>query len=233
MLDVMGWGNNKEVDGEWTERLMTTGVVIGSPDVCAQSRNYNGIEGRVLCTDNKAYPGHDLCDGEFGASLVVKVDGAYQLVGTYSYHTDSSQEGYNRCAKNTSLAFYTHVYSYLGFIASSANVPADTFTNPFPNQKDGAGEHGSRLEMGVLIAICVVFILASAVFVFAVALRMWRKRNRLSRRDWQGNTYELAHRSGVPDSIRQSSSVSDADSIFNEQDEDASNRLVAEIMDIE
>ncbi|KAJ1642917.1 hypothetical protein LPJ64_005267 [Coemansia asiatica] len=210
-LDVMGWGNSKEINGEWSETLMTTSVVIGSPNVCAQSSNFNGIEGRVLCTDNKAYPGHDLCDGEFGASLVVKVDNVYQLVGTYSYHTDSSAEGYNRCAKNTSLAFYTHIYSYLGFIASSANVPADTFTNPFPNQENGTGQHRSGFRMGVLIAICIMFISVSAIFAFVLGLRMWRKRNSLSR-DWQGHTYELARRSAGPDPGNHSSSVSDTDS---------------------
>ncbi|KAI8318432.1 trypsin-like serine protease, partial [Martensiomyces pterosporus] len=115
-LDVMGWGVDKEVGGEWSEKLLTTGVRIGDPERCRRSRNYNGVEGRVLCTDNKLYPGHDLCDGEFGASLVAKVNGHYQLVGIYSYHVDLSPEGYDRCAKNSSLAFYTHVYSYLDFI---------------------------------------------------------------------------------------------------------------------
>ncbi|KAJ1860119.1 Ovochymase-1 [Coemansia sp. RSA 1722] len=229
-LDVMGWGNDKETNGEWTETLRTTSVVVGGPDVCAQSPNYNGPEGRVLCTDNKAYPGHDLCDGEFGASLVVKVDGAYQLVGTYSYHTDSSAEGYNRCAKNTSLAFYTHVYSYLGFIASSANVPADTFTNPFSEERDGTSGHGSGLRNGLFIAVLVISALVSVMLVSWLALRMWQKRNTLSR-SWQGHTYELAHRSAALDPAEQDNSASDLDSIY--EDHNASNRLVAEIMDIE
>ncbi|KAJ2820070.1 hypothetical protein IWW50_005206, partial [Coemansia erecta] len=100
-LEVMGWGSDGVTGGQWAERLRTTSVIVSDSKQCQRSRNYNGLEGRVLCTENQLNPGRDLCDGEFGASLVSQIDGKFQLFGTYSYHIDTSPEGYNQCAKNS------------------------------------------------------------------------------------------------------------------------------------
>ncbi|KAJ1864103.1 hypothetical protein LPJ73_000357 [Coemansia sp. RSA 2703] len=224
-LEVMGWGNDKATGGKWSERLLSTDVVIGKSEVCSQSSNYNGDEGRVLCTDNSLNPGHDICDGEFGASLVTKVDGKYQLVGTYSYHTDSSAEGYNQCAKNSSLAFYTHVYSYLGFIASTANVPADTFTSPSLEQ----GSSKSGMSKVALISIIAGSVAAAIILVAAIIFLVWRKK-RSHLREWNGHTYELAPRSSTFVSGNDGYSDSDSESIHSERG--ATSRLVAEIVDI-
>ncbi|KAJ2156555.1 Trypsin-2 [Coemansia sp. RSA 552] len=191
-LDVMGWGMDGEAVGEWSEKLRTTSVTIGETDRCRKSGNYNGVEGRVLCTDNQLNPGHDLCDGEFGASLVAKVDGQSQLVGMYSYHVDTSAEGYSRCAKNTSMAFYTHIYGYIGFIAATTGVPVDEFT---ARAAPGLGRPSSNMApiylWGLLLAIGLVWAAVYAVYIV-------RERRAAAPRHWQGAEYELVSRLPEP-----------------------------------
>ncbi|KAJ2293294.1 hypothetical protein IW139_004361, partial [Coemansia sp. RSA 353] len=181
--------------GEWTERLRTTSVVISDSDQCRRSRNYNGVEGRVLCTENKLNPGHDLCDGEFGASLIAKVDGQFQLFGTYSYHIDLSPEGYNQCAKDSSLAFYTHIYSYIGYISATAGVSVDSFTARTNDRPDHISN--SKAVNVWLIALRVVLALIPTIGIVVWAMMRFRHRQQAQNRQWQGNTYELAPRSAA------------------------------------
>ncbi|KAJ1964541.1 hypothetical protein GGI12_001352 [Dipsacomyces acuminosporus] len=189
-MDVMGWGVDTPAGGQWSEKLLTTSVRIGSQKRCQKSRNYNGVEGRVLCTDNQLYPGHDLCDGEFGASLVAKVDGHYQLVGMYSYHIDLSPQGYDRCAKNSSLAYYTHMAGYLDFIAAMTNVPVDQFSAPLNGYAEHTGHKHSRSLGGGVIAGIVVGSVAAVLLGF-IFIRMWKVHQAKTRTRW-GQTYELA-----------------------------------------
>ncbi|KAJ2448576.1 hypothetical protein EV183_005372 [Coemansia sp. RSA 2336] len=186
-LRVMGWGSDQVSGGEWSETLKSTEVVLSNSTQCHKSRNYNGIEGRVLCTENRLSPGHDVCDGEFGASLVVKVNGHYQLLGMFSYHIDTSDKGYNQCAKDTSLAFYTHIYSYIGFIAATTQLPVDEFTAHIDKSASYAKYQSKYIFIFIIAAIAVW---ATLRFLF----KCWTQNRRLSE-----PAYELAVHSTGPD----------------------------------
>ncbi|KAJ2307021.1 hypothetical protein IWW54_004536 [Coemansia sp. RSA 2705] len=216
-LEVMGWGNDQATGGAWSEKLKTTSVVVSDSNHCRQSANYNGVEGRVLCTENQLRPGHDLCDGEFGASLVGRIDGQLQLFGTYSYHTDMSPEGYNKCAKNSSLEFYTHIYSYIGFVAATAQIPIDELTartTDEPHRPNvGADTDTPRhLAPWIILALLPVFV------AVAWALVRFVRRHRAKYSRLSGGTYELA-----PRAVNTAASDSDSGSLPSPR---------AEIMDI-
>ncbi|KAJ1956040.1 Transmembrane protease serine 4 [Linderina pennispora] len=195
-MEVMGWGADDQIGAKWSETLKTTDVRIGDSARCQRSENYNGVEGRVLCSDNMLNPGHDLCNGEVGAPLVHDVDGQKQLVGIYSYHIDLSKEGYDLCAKNSSLAYYTHVYSYLDFIASTVGIPVDTFTKSL-HEPAGSPAAPKRLGKGAVAGIAAGSA-ALALLLFAVLVKVWRVHQAQKRTAW-GHTYELASRTAEDD----------------------------------
>ncbi|KAJ2645951.1 Ovochymase-2 [Coemansia sp. RSA 1250] len=188
-LQVMGWGSDKVSGGEWSEALKYTNVILSNSTQCHKSRNYNGIEGRVLCTENRLNPGHDVCDGEFGAALVVKINGHYQLLGMFSYHIDTSDEGYSQCAKDTSLAFYTHIYSYMGFIAATTQLPVDEFIAHIDKPANYV-KYQSKYIVIFIIAVVAVWAMVKLLF------KCWARYGRLDE-----PAYELAVHSAGPDAL--------------------------------
>ncbi|KAJ1939214.1 hypothetical protein FBU59_004200 [Linderina macrospora] len=181
-MEVMGWGADDQIGVKWSETLKTTDVRIGEGARCQRSENYNGVEGRVLCSDNMLNPGHDLCNGEVGAPLVRSVDGQNQLVGIYSYHVDLSKEGYD---------------FYLDFIASTVGIPVDSFTESLNGPATSSPAAPGSLGKGAVAGI-VAGTVALALLLFAVLLKLWKVHQSRKRTAW-GHTYELAPRTAEDD----------------------------------
>ncbi|KAJ2753225.1 hypothetical protein IWQ56_006635 [Coemansia nantahalensis] len=166
-LTTMGWGKTDSSSEALPSTLMSTDIVVGSPDTCREAQPlYRSADGPDVCTVNALTPGRDSCQGDSGSPTVIAVDGGAQLVALTSAGIDLSNTSATDCAMPNGLAIYTHIYYYIDFIASTSGRPQSSFTG-----SAGAGGQpaDSDRASSVAAAISCLPSVAAAVAALLVA----------------------------------------------------------------
>ncbi|OMJ10695.1 Kallikrein-8, partial [Smittium culicis] len=94
---------------------------------------YTNNDGMVICTENKN--SQDTCYGDSGGPFVYTGVSPYPLLGVTSFGNspaalaaDPNSDERPACADNDGYGFYTHVYHYIDWIASSTLLDKNSIT---------------------------------------------------------------------------------------------------------
>ena len=115
---IAGWGATSFSDSTgavFPDSFRSATVPFVSRDVCNAPISYNGfIVGFLTCAGFQA-GGVDTCVGDSGGPLFAEVDGVIQQVGITSFGRG--------CAEPNFFGIYTHVSSYISWLANYIAVP--------------------------------------------------------------------------------------------------------------
>ena len=115
---IVGWGATSFSDAagaDFPDNLRSATVPFVSRDVCNAPISYNGfIVGFLTCAGFQI-GGVDTCVGDSGGPLFAEVDGVIQQVGITSFGRG--------CAEPNFFGIYTHVSSYIPWLANFIPVP--------------------------------------------------------------------------------------------------------------
>ena len=115
---IAGWGATSFSDSAgavFPDSFRSATVPFVSRDVCNAPISYNGfIVGFLTCAGFQA-GGVDTCIGDSGGPLFAEVDGVMQQVGITSFGRG--------CAEPNFFGIYTHVSSYISWLANYIAVP--------------------------------------------------------------------------------------------------------------
>ena len=115
---IVGWGAisfANEATAVYPDDLRSASVPFVSRDVCNAPTSYNGyVVGFLTCAGFPA-GGVDTCVGDSGGPLFGEVDGVVQQIGITSFGQG--------CAQPNFFGIYTHVPSYIPWLANYITVP--------------------------------------------------------------------------------------------------------------
>ncbi|KAJ2537815.1 Chymotrypsin-like elastase member 2A, partial [Coemansia sp. RSA 1853] len=81
-----GWGQTTNDNTEQSSALMYAGLVVADDDTCkAAAVDWNGQNGRYVCTSFSTAPGIGTCFGDSGGPLLLSTGGGYTLLGIVSF----------------------------------------------------------------------------------------------------------------------------------------------------
>ncbi|CAO3641195.1 unnamed protein product [Cunninghamella blakesleeana] len=116
-LKAIGWGQtiaNTDEDST-VDDLQQTDLIIGNNKECHQYfPSYQSSDGPYICTQNKANPSSDTCQGDNGGALIITLKDKVYLAGVTSF--GGNVDGDTSCALPDGFSIFTHVYHYLSFI---------------------------------------------------------------------------------------------------------------------
>ncbi|KAJ1835334.1 hypothetical protein LPJ63_001222 [Coemansia sp. RSA 2711] len=137
-LTTMGWGKTEsDSSSSLPASLMSVGIEIGDANTCQQAQpSYKSADGPEVCSVNALTPGKDSCQGDSGSPTVVDDNGVVYLAALTSSGVDLADPGAVDCATKDGLAFYTHVYHFIDFVAAAANRSASDLTSPDDRNSD-------------------------------------------------------------------------------------------------
>ncbi|KAJ2842152.1 hypothetical protein IWW36_006013, partial [Coemansia brasiliensis] len=130
-LTTMGWGKTQSnSSASLPSTLMSVEIEIGSKKTCQEALpSYRSSDGPEVCSVNALTPGKDSCQGDSGSPSIITSDGKPYLAALTSSGVDLANPGAADCATESGLAFYTHVYYFIDFIAKATGTPASTLTS--------------------------------------------------------------------------------------------------------
>ncbi|OMJ28108.1 Serine protease 55 [Smittium culicis] len=128
-----GWGVTSNASNSTVSQvLMTVPLVISSSSNCKSlNPNYTNNDGMAVCTMNQN--SQDTCYGDSGGPLVYTGVSPYPLLGVTSFGnapTAASTPSGEKppCAATGGFGFYTHVYYFIDWIASTASLDKSNIT---------------------------------------------------------------------------------------------------------
>ncbi|KAJ1954601.1 hypothetical protein GGI12_005753, partial [Dipsacomyces acuminosporus] len=123
-LIISGWGQTDTNDGPQAKQLMYAGVVVEQEPICSKNvPDWNGNNGRYVCTSYSTAPGIGTCFGDSGGPLLINTQKGYQLLGIIGFDINTKDSSNLRCAQDGNLSYYTRISSYLSFISKSTGIP--------------------------------------------------------------------------------------------------------------
>ncbi|OMJ07438.1 Glandular kallikrein, prostatic [Smittium culicis] len=128
-----GWGiTSNSANATVSKVLMTVPLVISSSSNCKSlNPSYTNNDGMAVCTMNQN--SQDTCYGDSGGPLVYTGVSPYPLLGLTSFGnapTAASTPSDEKppCAATGGYGFYTHVYYFIDWIASTASLEKSSIT---------------------------------------------------------------------------------------------------------
>ncbi|KAI9500770.1 trypsin-like cysteine/serine peptidase domain-containing protein [Coemansia spiralis] len=195
-LTVMGWGLAQKIGSAINNTLNYANVTVGDEYSCSGVSLYQNSNGRAICTRNVLTPGVGPCLGDYGGPLITYEDGVAKLVGVMSALATADGKKIDYCGNNNTLAYYTHISYYMGFLQLTTGLSENIFTGNEPlvaqQNSTNSGESGSnsKLSKGIIAAISIgaaIFVILVCALVFAI--RFYRKKKRELKHEQQ--IYEL------------------------------------------
>ncbi|KAJ2826584.1 hypothetical protein IWW50_002288, partial [Coemansia erecta] len=124
-----GWGQTTNDDTAQSNSLMYAGLMVANDDDCrAAAVDWNGQNGRYVCTSYSTAPGIGTCFGDSGGPLLLSTGGGYTLLGIVSFDVNTKDSSNTRCAQDGNISYFTRVSSYLSFITSTTGISEAVLT---------------------------------------------------------------------------------------------------------
>ncbi|KAJ2654633.1 hypothetical protein IW148_006315, partial [Coemansia sp. RSA 1199] len=124
-----GWGQTTNDNTDQSSALMYAGLVVADDDTCkAAAVDWNGQNGRYVCTSFSTAPGIGTCFGDSGGPLLLSTGGGYTLLGIVSFDVNTKDSSNARCAQDGNISYFTRVSSYLSFITSVTGISEGVLT---------------------------------------------------------------------------------------------------------
>ncbi|KAI8318188.1 trypsin-like serine protease, partial [Martensiomyces pterosporus] len=115
-----GWGQTTNDSPAQSSQLMYAGLVTADDGTCQKgASDWNGQNGRYVCTSYSTAPGIGTCFGDSGGPLLINTGGGYTLLGLVSFDVNTKDSSNTRCAQNGDVSYFTRISSYLSFISST------------------------------------------------------------------------------------------------------------------
>lgn len=90
---------------------------------CAKgATDWNGQNGRYVCTSFSTAPDIGTCFGDSGGPLLLSTDNGFTLIGLVSFDVNTEDHTNTKCAQEGNVSYFTRVSSYLGFISSTTGI---------------------------------------------------------------------------------------------------------------
>ncbi|KAJ1745707.1 hypothetical protein LPJ69_006765, partial [Coemansia sp. RSA 1752] len=124
-----GWGQTTNDNTDQSSALMYAGLVVADDETCkAAAVDWNGQNGRYVCTSFSTAPGIGTCFGDSGGPLLLSTGGGYMLLGIVSFDVNTKDASNARCAQDGNISYFTRVSSYLSFITSVTGISEGVLT---------------------------------------------------------------------------------------------------------
>ncbi|KAJ1895316.1 hypothetical protein LPJ66_004663 [Kickxella alabastrina] len=118
-----GWGQFSNSSPAQSSQLMYAGLVTGDEDTCkVGASDWNGQNGRYVCTSYSTAPNIGTCFGDSGGPLLMNTGSGYTLLGLVSFDVNTKDSSNTRCAQDGNVSYFTRVSSYLSFISSTTGI---------------------------------------------------------------------------------------------------------------
>ncbi|KAJ1843012.1 Chymotrypsin-like elastase member 2A [Coemansia sp. RSA 2708] len=147
-----GWGQTTNDNTDQSTALMYAGLVVADDATCGASvPDWNGQNGRFVCTSFSTAPGIGTCYGDSGGPLLLSTGGGYTLLGIVSFDINTKDSSNTRCAQDGNISYFTRVSSYLAFISSTTGIAQSTLTgasSPWSHNAESSGSKSSSSPDG-------------------------------------------------------------------------------------
>ncbi|KAJ1954789.1 hypothetical protein EC988_002243 [Linderina pennispora] len=122
-----GWGQSSNDNSAQSNQLMYAGLVTADDETCKKGAgDWNGQNGRYVCTSFSTAPGIGTCFGDSGGPLLLNSGSGYTLMGLVSFDVNTKDSSNTRCAQDGNVSYFTRVSSYLSFISGETGISDST-----------------------------------------------------------------------------------------------------------
>ncbi|KAJ2361874.1 hypothetical protein IW150_007140, partial [Coemansia sp. RSA 2607] len=119
----VGWGQTSNDNTNQASTLMYAGLVTADDATCKQGAgDWNGQNGRYVCTAFSTAPGIGNCFADSGGPLLLNSNSGYSLLGLVSFDVNVKDPSNTKCAQEGNISYFTRVSSYLSFISSTTGI---------------------------------------------------------------------------------------------------------------
>ncbi|KAJ1881841.1 hypothetical protein H4R99_001173 [Coemansia sp. RSA 1722] len=119
----VGWGQTSNDNTNQASTLMYADLVTADDDTCKKgASDWNGQNGRYVCTAYATAPGVGNCFADSGGPLLLESGSGYTLLGLVSFDVNIEDPSNTKCAQKGNISYFTRVSSYLSFISSTTGI---------------------------------------------------------------------------------------------------------------
>ncbi|KAJ2883711.1 hypothetical protein FB639_002116, partial [Coemansia asiatica] len=119
----VGWGQTSNDNTNQASTLMYATLKTADDDTCKKgAADWNGQNGRYVCTSYSTAPGVGNCFADSGGPLLLQTDSGFTLLGLVSFDVNIEDPSNTKCAQKGNISYFTRVSSYLSFISSTTGI---------------------------------------------------------------------------------------------------------------
>ncbi|KAJ2883206.1 hypothetical protein IWW38_005573 [Coemansia aciculifera] len=103
--------------------LQSAQLITATDAVCSVgASDWNGQNGRYVCTSYANTPNIGTCFGDSGGPLLLQSGSGYSLLGLVSFDVNTVDSSNTKCAQVGNVSYFTRVSSYLSYISSVTGI---------------------------------------------------------------------------------------------------------------
>ncbi|KAJ2741186.1 hypothetical protein GGI20_005360 [Coemansia sp. BCRC 34301] len=118
-----GWGQISNDSPGQSSALKYATLITADDATCKLgAADWNGQNGRYVCTSYAATPRIGTCFGDSGGPLLLRSGSGYSLLGLVSFDVNTQDSTNTKCAQVGNVSYFTRVSSYLSYISSVTGI---------------------------------------------------------------------------------------------------------------
>ncbi|KAJ2042832.1 hypothetical protein GGI08_007590, partial [Coemansia sp. S2] len=122
-VTTAGWGQTSNDNAGQSDALKYAQLITADDAVCKLgAADWNGQNGRYVCTSYSATPRIGTCFGDSGGPLLMSTGNGYTLLGLVSFDVNTQDSSNTKCAQVGNVSYFTRVSSYLSYISSVTGI---------------------------------------------------------------------------------------------------------------
>ncbi|KAJ2035594.1 hypothetical protein H4S03_004200 [Coemansia sp. S3946] len=122
-VTTAGWGQTSNDNAGQSDALKYAQLITADDAVCKLgAADWNGQNGRYVCTSYSATPRIGTCFGDSGGPLLMSTGSGYALLGLVSFDVNTQDSSNTKCAQVGNVSYFTRVSSYLSYISSVTGI---------------------------------------------------------------------------------------------------------------
>ncbi|KAJ2488520.1 hypothetical protein IWW37_004750 [Coemansia sp. RSA 2050] len=146
-LTTAGWGQTSNENSGQSNTLKYAQLVTADEATCKLgAADWNGQNGRYVCTSYSATPRIGTCFGDSGGPLLISTGSGYSLLGLVSFDVNTQDSTNTKCAQVGNVSYFTRVSSYLTYISSVTGIADRTLIGGSAPWSHDAAESSDKEE---------------------------------------------------------------------------------------
>ncbi|KAJ2820924.1 hypothetical protein FBU31_005069 [Coemansia sp. 'formosensis'] len=126
-VTTAGWGQSSNDNTAQSNSLQFAQLITAEDAVCKLgATDWNGQNGRYVCTSYAATPKIGTCFGDSGGPLLMSSGNGYALLGLVSFDVNTQDSSNTKCAQVGNVSYFTRVSSYVSYISSVTGIADKT-----------------------------------------------------------------------------------------------------------